>query len=86
MSYSSTRFGTAWNWLQIPRDKGSVSRDFPGLQVPAAGPASPVLLTDWLKVTGAYHPLLGINSFARAAHRSQETHLLTRLLIYYKGC
>lgn len=30
------------------------------------------------------HPLLGFDQFARAAHRTQQTGLLTRLLVYYK--
>ena len=31
-----------------------------------------------------HNPLIGFNQFSRAAYRTQETHLLTRLLVYYR--
>ena len=42
---------------------------------------SPVLLTSWLKIRGSHDCFLGLNSFARATHRSQEKSSLKFVLI-----
>ena len=45
---------------------------------------SPVLLTKLLRLRGSHHHLFRFHWFARVTHRTQETSLLTRLLVYYK--
>lgn len=46
---------------------------------------SPVLLTDRLQIRGSTNLLSGSHQFARAAHWTRETHVLTKLLVYHKG-
>lgn len=45
----------------------------------------PVLLTDRLQIRGSTNLLSGSHQFARAAHWTRETHVLTKLLVYHKG-
>lgn len=38
-----------------------------------------------LEIWGAHNPLLGFDSSARMAHRTEKNHLLARMLIHCKG-
>ena len=53
--------------------------------MPVASPSYYLyFLTNQLYIRGSHDPLLGFHQFSRATHRTQETHLLPRLPIYYK--
>lgn len=41
--------------------------------------------SDHLEIWGAHNPLLGFDSSARIAHRTEKNHLLARMLIHRKG-
>ena len=45
----------------------------------------PVALTGWLYIRGSHDSLLGFDKFVRAAYKTQETCLLSTLLVYYRG-
>lgn len=52
---------------------GSVQRDHPDFRRQSRVQLPPVPRTDWLEAAGVCDLLLGLNGFARAAHRTQET-------------
>lgn len=57
----------------ITQGNGSVQRDHPDFRRQSRVQLPPVPRTDWLEAAGVCDLLLGLNGFARAAHRTQET-------------
>lgn len=68
-------------WHQTPQAHQTVPAH---LRFQSQVQVSPTLLRHRLQVGGSHHPLLGLESFARAAPRTQRNVSLTRSQVYYK--
>ena len=87
MPYSAIAL-TLLGLANIPQTKDSEPQDCthaPTVDANCKSRLLPVALTGWLYIRGSHDSLLGFDKFVRAAYKTQETCLLSTLLVYYRG-
>ena len=76
--FNSVLVQSTWRWHQIPQVRGSVPQNCPPhfhlTLDPSQDPRLLPITSHWLAVNQRFsRPLLGLDQFARSAHRTQET-------------